>query len=132
VLPDLRAFVEGAAVYSGLGAEDTFAYKLAVDELCANIIQYGYAGREPGQLSVAFEVDGANGRMFIQDNGHSFAPDQAPPPDLQGDWEQRELGGLGLYFVKELMDSVAYTQVAPNFNQVRLEKSLASASLRKE
>ena len=57
VLEELRNFVESAAVHSGLSAEQVFAFKLSVDELCTNIIQYGYEGREPGMLSLSFDVD---------------------------------------------------------------------------
>jgi len=103
-----------------------------VDELCTNIIQYGYAGRAPGLLALTFEVDGAWARLFIHDDGMHFAPDAAATPDLTADWEERQLGGLGLYFVQELMDKVAYTRTAANFNEIRLEKTLTAPNLKKE
>src|SRR6185369_1896593 len=101
-LAELRDFVEAAARYEGLGADDVFPLKLAVDELCTNIIQYGYAGRAPGLLSLAFELDGPAARLIIQDDGQHFQPDETQVPDLQAGWQERESGGLGLYFVREL------------------------------
>ncbi len=131
-LEELRGFVETAARHAGLAAEDVFAFKLVVDELCTNIIQYGFAGRAPGLLSLAFEVDRPAARLIIQDDGQYFGPDQAPTPDLQAGWQERELGGLGLYFVREMMDEVVYTRLASSVNQFRLEKFLTGPNLKKE
>jgi sigma-B regulation protein RsbU (phosphoserine phosphatase) len=131
-LEELRGFVEAAARYDGLSAGDVFAFKLVVDELCTNIIQYGYAGHAPGLLSLAFELDGPSARLIIQDDGQHYEPGQAPAPDLQAGWEERESGGLGLHFVREMMDEVVYTRVEPNVNQFRLEKILTGPNLKKE
>jgi serine/threonine-protein kinase RsbW len=81
-----------------------------VDELCANIIQYGFEGREPGLLSLAFDVEGDDARLIIRDDGIHFSPDQAQSPDIEAVWDERQIGGLGIYFVKELMDNVSYNR----------------------
>ena len=123
-LSELRDFVESAALHVGLNNEDTFAFKLAVDELCANIIQYGYEGAEPGLLSLAFDVEGDSARLIIRDDGKHFSPDQAQSPDIEADWDERQLGGLGIYFVKELMDNVTYNEVSAGVNQFILERKI--------
>ncbi|HEY5729210.1 MAG TPA: PAS domain S-box protein [Anaerolineales bacterium] len=123
-LGELRDFVESAAVHSGLKSDDVFAFKLVVDELCANIIQYGFEGREPGLLSLAFDVDGIDARLIIRDDGNQFSPDQAQSPDLEADWDERQMGGLGIYFVKELMDNVSYNRTDDGVNQFILEKKI--------
>ena len=126
VLGELRDFAEGAASYSGLSHDDVFAFKLAVEELCANIIQYGYEGTEPGLISIFFDVDEQVARLTIRDDGKYFSPEQAKGPDLEADWEEKEIGGLGLYLVKELMDKVTYERTDENINQFVLEKELKS------
>ncbi|HKJ38525.1 MAG TPA: PAS domain S-box protein, partial [Anaerolineales bacterium] len=125
-LVELRDFVESAARHSGLNDENVFAFKLSVDELCTNIIQYGYEGREPGMLSLSFDVDDARARLIIRDDGKYFAPDQAQSPDIEAGWDEREVGGLGIFFVKELMDNVTYNRVDDIVNQFILEKKLAA------
>ena len=125
-LAELRDFVESAAVHSGLGEEHVFAFKLSVDELCSNIIQYGYEGREPGLLSLSFDVDDDRARLIIRDDGMYFSPEQAPSPDIEADWDEREVGGLGIFFVKELMDNVTYNRNEENVNQFILEKRIKS------
>ena len=124
VLGDLRDFAEGAASYSGLSHDDVFAFKLAAEELCANIIQYGYEGTEPGLISIFFDVDEQVARLTIRDDGKYFSPEQAKSPDLEADWEEKEIGGLGLYLVQELMDRVTYERTEENINQFVLEKEL--------
>lgn len=125
VLVELRDFVESAARHSGLSDENVFAFKLSVDELCTNIIQYGYEGREPGMLSLSFDVDEARARLIIRDDGKYFAPDQAKSPDIEAGWDERDIGGLGIFFVKELMDNVTYNREDESVNQFILEKNLA-------
>jgi anti-sigma regulatory factor (Ser/Thr protein kinase) len=131
-LRDLRSFVEAAAEYCDLRGEDIFSFKLAVDELCTNIIQYGYENQEPGVISLSFTVEGNQARLAIRDDGKYFSPDQAKSPDIEADWDVREEGGLGLYFVKELMDNVTYNRTKENMNQIIIEKELIGRSLHKE
>jgi len=127
-LGELRDFAEGAANYSGLSHDDVFAFKLAAEELCANIIQYGYAGTEPGLISIFFDVDEQVARLTIRDDGKYFSPEQAKSPNLETDWEEKEIGGLGIYLVKELMDKVSYERIEEKINQFVLEKGLKSTS----
>ncbi len=123
-LVELRNFAEQAALQDGLNHEDAFAFKLATEEVCANIIQSGFEGRGPGLISLAFEVEGKKARLQIRDDGKYFSPDRAAIPDFEGDWEEREIGGLGMYFVKELMDRVRYQKLDENINLLVLEKDL--------
>jgi len=123
-LGDLRNFAEAAAGHSKLSHDDVFAFKLAAEELCANIIQYGYEGAEPGLISLFFDVDGQVARLTIRDDGMYFSPEQAKGPDLEADWSEKEIGGLGIYLVKELMDKVTYERTEENINQFELEKFL--------
>lgn len=125
ILGELRDFVESAAIHIGLNNDDTFAFKLVVDELCANIIQYGYKEGETGLLSLAFDADKKMARLIIKDDGKYFSPEQAQSPDIEAGWDERQIGGLGIYFVKELMDNVTYNKVDENVNQYILEKVLA-------
>jgi sigma-B regulation protein RsbU (phosphoserine phosphatase) len=125
ILGELRNFAEQAAVRSGLKHEDGFAFKLATEEICANIIQYGYEGREPGLLSLFFEVEDDTARLTIRDDGNYFSPEQAKIPDIEADWDERAIGGLGIYLVKELMDNVTYRRTEENINQFILEKELS-------
>ena len=122
MLGELRDFAEFAAKHSGLSSENAFAFKLAAEEMCTNIIQYGYKDREPGLLSLFFEIEGEKARLTIRDDGKYFSPDQVAVPDIEAELGTRAIGGLGIYLVKELMDSVTYSKTEENVNQLVLEK----------
>jgi len=132
VLGELRHFIESAATHCGLKPDEVFAFKLAMDELCTNIIQYGYEDREPGLLSLSFGVEDNKARLIIRDDGKYFSPDQAKRPDIEAEWSERELGGLGIFFVQQLMDNVTYNQTEQNVNQFILEKDLTKSKSNKE
>jgi len=119
---ELRDFVEAAATNGGLDAEMVFAFKLAAEEICTNIIQYGFEGQEPGYIAIAFEKGKENAILSIWDDGIYFSPDQVEIPDINADWEARQIGGLGIYLVNELMDNVSYNIDENNNNVLILEK----------
>jgi len=123
-LGELRNFAMDAASHCGLSHDNVFAFKLATEEICANIIQYGFEGIEPGLISLFFDVEGSMARVTIRDDGKYFSPEQAKTPDLEAGWEEKEIGGLGLFLVKELMDNVTYERTEENVNQFVLEKGL--------
>lgn len=123
-LEELRDFAEEVAINVGLNHEHAFAFKLAAEEVINNVIQYGYQDQEPGIISLSFECDKEKAILTIMDDGMYFSPDKAEAPDIEADWSERKIGGLGIYIVKELMDNVSYTKIGENKNMFVLEKEL--------
>ena len=121
-LNELRDFVTLASAANSLKGDDIFAFKLAVDELCTNIISYGFKDKEPGTISLVFDTNKERTRLLIQDDGNFFSPEQAQLPDINASLDERQSGGLGIFFVKELMDNITYERVDGNTNQYTLEK----------
>lgn len=82
---------------------------IAIDELFSNIAHYSY-NPEIGQATVRVEVMEnplAVSITFI-DNGVPFDPLSKEDPDLTLSAEERQIGGLGIYMVKESMDEITY------------------------
>ena len=82
---------------------------LSLDELITNIISYGY--RDDGEHEIHATLTEREGSLVVvlEDDGHEFDPfSEAPEPDLEAGVEERRIGGLGVHFVKSLMDEVAY------------------------
>jgi len=128
ILADLREFAAAAARQCGLSDEDIFAFKLASEEICTNIIQYGFDGDEPGSIEITFERNDSVATLTITDDGIHFPLDKADIPDTEAPLEDRQLGGLGLFFVKELMDNVSYNKGQMDNNVLVLEKELSMDS----
>jgi anti-sigma regulatory factor (Ser/Thr protein kinase) len=96
---------------------------VALDELLANDISYGMAGRENGSLMVEVELDQERITVTITDNGPEFDPFRQASPDTTLSVEDRPIGGLGIFLVQKLMDEVAYERRDGN-NVVKLVKRL--------
>ena len=113
-LSEIREFIYSTAQDIGISKEVIDDIILAVDEACTNIIKHAYKYYPEGEI-------------IIIDHGASFEPDTVPDPDLEKYYEQRKVGGLGMYLMKRLMDEVKYVSIPGKYNQVLLSKNLNSA-----
>jgi anti-sigma regulatory factor (Ser/Thr protein kinase) len=107
-LPQVIDFVRQASVAAGLAEKAVFACELATDEACTNIIEHAYAGRSDGMIRVACWAE--NGAFVVQfhDQGAAFDPTQIQEPQLTENLAERPLGGLGVHFMRSLMDEVRF------------------------
>ncbi|HRI55583.1 MAG TPA: ATP-binding protein [Anaerolineae bacterium] len=108
VLPQVIGFVRQASLHAGLPESAVFACELAADEACTNIIEHAYAGRSDGTIRVACWSDGDEFVVQLHDQGVAFDPGAVREPPLTQDLAARPLGGLGIYFMRSLMDEVRF------------------------
>ena len=85
-----------------------FHLNLALEEVVSNIIRHGYGGREDGEVSLAIHLAPEAVVVTVEDDGVPFNPLELPDPDLTVPLEEREVGGLGVYLVRQLMHEVSY------------------------
>ena len=107
-LEKISKFVKTAAKRAGLGEEAVYGVELAVDEACSNIIEHAYRGEDLGDIECTCESTSVGIRIIISDHGHPFNPGQVPKPDLTSPLEKRKKGGLGLFFIDQMMDEARY------------------------
>ncbi len=98
-----------------------FAANLAIEELVTNIIKYGYDDADAHQIVIELAVSAHELRMKITDDGHAFNPFDQPEPDTSLPAEDRPIGGLGIHFVRNMLDDCAYCRDAGH-NMVTLTK----------
>jgi anti-sigma regulatory factor (Ser/Thr protein kinase) len=115
-----------AEALAGCSDKLVFAVQLAVDEACSNTILYGYPDGEAGTITVACTVDDETVRVTITDDGVAFDPLTAPPPLLDIPAEERPIGGLGIHFIRTVMDSVAYAREGEK-NVLSMEKKRSAS-----
>jgi len=115
-----------AETLAGCGDELVFAIQLAVDEACSNTILYGYPDGEPGTITIACTADGETVRVTVTDDGVPFDPLTVPPPRLDIPAEERPIGGLGIHFIRTVMDSVTYAREGGK-NVLSMEKRRAAS-----
>ena len=81
---------------------------IALDELLANELSHGMAGRDAGAVTVEVELDQERLTATITDDGPPFDPFKEAAPDTTLSVDERPNGGLGIHLVRELMDEVSY------------------------
>lgn len=83
---------------------------LVAEELLINVIRYAYAEAEvPGNIEMRCGMaDPERFCMVIQDNGIPFNPLLSKDPDLMADIDDRPIGGLGIFLVREIADHLDY------------------------
>lgn len=106
-LGDIRQFLRVTLAELGC-AGVTDAMVLAVDEVCANLVEHATDGIAPGPTRVSVRRTGEDAIIVVEDRGHPFDPADAPAPDLTSDWIDRPIGGLGWFLVKQMVDEVHY------------------------
>jgi serine/threonine-protein kinase RsbW len=110
-LDDIRIFVGKAARDCGLESAQIYAVQLAVDEVSSNIIEHAYGGESQELIECTCTLTPVSLIITLKDCGTHFDPSQISDPDLVSDIEGRQPGGLGLYFMRQLMDEVTFTIV---------------------
>ena len=105
----LAEAVEAFGETCGLSLGDVYKLNLALDELLTNLIDYAFPDGQ--RHSIALHLAFADGLLSAElcDDAAPFDPlTQAAPPVLDAPLDERPIGGLGLHFVRTLMDEVSY------------------------
>ena len=108
-LEEVREFVARKADRLGLDSAGVYAVQLAVDEAFTNIIEHAYGGECAEEIECTCQITPVGLEIILKDCGSSFNPDEVPDPDLDTELENRQVGGLGLYFIRRLMDEVQFS-----------------------
>jgi PAS domain S-box-containing protein len=97
---------------------------IALDEMLNNIISHAYKGEKEKEIEVGIALSGNRLVVTIKDTGAPFNPFARKSPDISASIGEREVGGLGIHMVRNLMDEVSY-QRQINKNVVTLVKLLS-------
>ena len=119
----LNAFVKSATTALNMENELANRIKLAVEEAVTNIIDYAYPVDIEGTINVTIEADKENIRFILTDSGAEFDPTSVSKADTTLTVDERPIGGLGVFLVRNLMDSINYER-SDGKNVLRLEKKL--------
>ena len=125
-LREILSFVSAACREAGSGAVETHSLKLAVEEICMNVMTHGYDGQTPGPITVTFRARPSEFIVTVADRASVFRPREAPEPDTGAGWESRPIGGLGWYLVRQLVDDVRHDALPEGGNRVTLVKKRAN------
>lgn len=108
-LDAIRNFYARAAEQAGLDEDSIADIELAVDEAASNIIEHAYGGEGRGEIECSYRVIPDGLEVTLHDHGKPFDPEKVAEPDLVSDVCCRKPSGLGMHFMRSLMDSVSFS-----------------------
>ena len=107
-IPQLAGFIETIADELELDQGLALNLNLALEEAVTNVILYAYPKGADGLVDVEAILREHSLEFIISDSGAPFDPTAAPEADVTLTAEERPIGGLGIYLVRQLMDVVRY------------------------
>jgi len=123
-LDSIRDYVARVAKDAGFDEAGIYAIQLAADEASSNIIEHAYKEDDNGEIECTCSVDGDFLVIIFRDHGLSYDMESIPEPDLTGNLKKRQIGGLGLYLIRNLMDEVHYESFDKAGNVLTLKKHI--------
>jgi len=103
--------------------DEVYHVQMAVDEACSNVVEHAYGPSWQGDIDLTCCIqDQGDLVVSIRDNGKPFDPSAVPEPPIGADLESLPEGGLGLYFMRRLMDQVTFHFDEQNGNVLTMVK----------
>ncbi len=109
----------------GFDEKDIGDIQLAVDEACTNTIIHGLKKDPTRSFQLVIQSGADMIEIMIHETGEDFDPLKVQDPDLDAALDERPIGGLGIFFVKKLMDEVRYEVSAEGVKTLRMMKKLS-------
>jgi len=119
----LNDFLQEFWSAASLPPAQAMTFELALEEVFMNVVMHG---SHPGTVSLVdvsliFTAGGVT--MTVEDTGPAFDPLTLPRPNIEAGIDDRPVGGLGVFLVRELMDAVTYQRIGTH-NQLRMTKRI--------
>ena len=122
-VPQLAEFIDDVCEAMGFDELTTMQMNLAIEEAVVNVMNYAYPEGTTGSVNIEVQANDARLKFVISDSGKHFDPTSVAEADTTLSAEDRSIGGLGIYLVRQLMDSVNYERIG-GFNVLTLRKKL--------
>ena len=107
----LAIFIEELGGEFGLSPELVFNLNLVLEEAVSNVILYAYPKEEHQIISLIARKKDNQLIFVLTDSGKEFDPTQAPDADITLSAEDRPIGGLGIFLIRQIMNTVEYQRI---------------------
>ena len=110
-LEKVAQFVTEIGEELGLSMELQMNLNLVMEEMVTNVIFYAYPQDEDADIELLAKSDGKELTFVLSDQGKEFDPTAKEDADLDVNPAERELGGMGIFIVKNIMNKVTYQRL---------------------
>jgi serine phosphatase RsbU (regulator of sigma subunit)/anti-sigma regulatory factor (Ser/Thr protein kinase)/transposase-like protein len=125
-LEDIRSSVRNVLSDAALSQKGVNSVLLAIEEACTNVIRHAYL-YGPGSVRIRVRLYQDKVVFSIYDRGRKFDFSHSEVPDLERYVRTGRKGGLGLYLIRKMMDTVEYF-TRDGENELRMEKMTDKAA----
>ncbi len=119
----LADFVDAIAEETSIDPSLAMSLNLALEEAVTNVVMYAYPAGEEGDVDIVAELSDGSLLFTISDKGIPFDPTKKEDADITLGVEERQIGGLGIFLVRQLMDTVEYER-KDGYNILTMKKKL--------
>lgn len=119
----LTEFVEEIGNKLSLAPDVVFNLNLVLEEAVVNIINYAYPKEEHQSIYLSATLHEGSIILVLTDTGVEFDPTMAPEADITLSAEERPIGGLGIFLIRQIMNEVRYDRIDGK-NVLTMEKKL--------
>ena len=119
----LYEFVEEVGNDFELSSDIVFNLNLVLEEAVVNIINYAYPKEEHESIYLSARMHEGSIVLVLTDTGKEFDPTAAPEADVTLSADDRQIGGLGIFLIRQIMNEVKYERIEGK-NVLTLEKKL--------
>jgi anti-sigma regulatory factor (Ser/Thr protein kinase) len=123
----VNSIFESFATQHDIGGKLRYHLLVSIEEILTNIIKYGFDEQGVHPIHITFRNDSGAIEMEFEDRGREFNPLEVGEPDLDTPIEDRQLGGLGIHLVKNMVDVAQYRRVGDR-NILLLRKTRQAAA----
>ena len=110
-LEKVAQFIEEIGEELGLSMELQMNLNLVMEEMVTNVIFYAYPEGEVADIELLAKSDGKELTFVLSDQGKEFDPTAKEDTDLDVNPADRDLGGMGIFIVKNIMNKVTYQRL---------------------
>lgn len=108
-IPKLAEFVDIICEELGIDMALNFNLNLVLEEAVSNVMLYAFPQNEEHTISLKAKTEDDMLAFELSDQGKEFDPiSQAPEVDTTLSVEERQIGGLGIFLIQQIMDVVSY------------------------
>ena len=119
----LNEFVEEIGNEFSLTPDVVFNVNLVLEEAIVNVINYAYPKEKHESIYLSAQLHEGSIVFVLTDTGMQFDPTKAPEADITLSLEDRPIGGLGIFLIRQIMNEVSYERIDGK-NVLTLSKNL--------
>lgn len=123
-LSKLALFIEELGEELQLAPDLVFNLNLVLEEAVSNIILYAYPQKMDNEITIQADFNNDSLIFTLTDTGVPFDPTQVADADITLSAEERNIGGLGIFLIKQIMNEVEYQRIEGR-NVFTLKKNLS-------